>query len=627
MKSAFDRLCAHAGIIWRYKDGAGVARTAPSQTRRAMLAAMGFEAGNKALAEAQLRELREIGSKRVLPPWHVADSAKPLRLGIRDCCEWQLVLESGEARRGTAIDAIDLGVLPAGYHSLSVGEEQTLLLCAPARLPLPPRGWGITAPLYGLKPGGIGDYGDLAEAARVIGGHGAAFIGINPVHAGFPENPEAFSPYSPSSRRRFSTAHIAAGLPATADFGLIGYSKSLAEQKAALRRDFEADSNPALLDDFLRAEGAALHDFAVHQAISERYGAYWNTWPETFRNPRTPDVVRFANENPGEIRFHCWAQMTAERQLRQVADAARSAGMNLGLYLDLAVGTHPYGAETWADRALFAEGISLGAPPDAFSSSGQVWGLAPIIPQRLAERGFAPLAETLRKQLAFAGLLRIDHILGFDRAYWAPDGLPGAYVKMPRQAMLAVARIEASRAGAVIIGEDLGNVPRGLRTSLARSGILGCRVSMFERNWRGDRSFIAPQDYEPRTIASFNTHDLPTWVGWRKGTDICWNRKLNRMSEADASAALAERRKDAAEFEHGAGGGSFEDLCRFLGRAGSRLVALQIEDILGLEDQPNLPGTVAEHPNWRRRLPVKVADLADEPHLVAAAGLMSNANR
>ena len=627
MKSALDRLCSEAGIIWRYKDGAGIARTSPMQTRRTILAAMGLDADSEAVAAAQLEELQELRSRRALPPWLVLDAGKPMRLDVTGCREWHLTLESGDVREGPAVGGINMDQLPVGYHSLIVDGDSTTILCAPERLPLPPRCWGITVPLYGLKPGGIGDYDNLAEAARAFGKHGAGFVGINPVHAGFPESPEAFSPYSPSSRRRFNTAHIATGQPTPPDFGLIEYPNALASHVAALQKRYEADQDTHSLERFIETEGATLGDFAAHQAISGQFGAFWNTWPNAFQNPRSQEVADFAREHSDAIRFHCWAQMMAERQLRHSADCAGEAGMAFGLYLDLAVGTHPYGAETWADRDLFAGGISLGAPPDAFSPAGQVWGLAPIVPQQLERRGFAPLAETLRKQLAFAGLLRIDHILGFDRAYWVPDGLPGAYVEMPRKAMLAVTRIEAHRAGATVIGEDLGNVPRGLRAELARSGILGCRVAMFERHWKGDRSFRDPEDYEPRSIASFDTHDLPTWVGWRKGIDIDWNRKLGRMNDSETQHAHAERRADVAAFENLTGGGDFDDLARFLGRTGSRLVALQIEDILGLEHQPNLPGTITEHPNWRRRLPVTAIDLAENEHLAEAASLMAEARR
>ncbi len=627
MTSAFDRLCSQAGIIWRYKDGAGMNRTAPKQTRQAILAAMGMGADSEDDARARLNDLQDEQSRLAVPWWLVVDAGKPVHVDIAHGCEWRLTLESGETRDGVSTGAIVMGGLPVGYHSLTVDGMPTTILCAPDKLPPPPRCWGITLPLYGLKPGGVGDYSDLAEAADVLGKHGAAFAGINPVHAGFPEDPAAISPYSPSSRRRFNTAHITTGEPSPSDFGLIDYPTALRAHKASLRRLFEADNNSASLDKFIAKEGSALRNFAIHQAISEQYGAYWKDWPAKLRNADSADVEQFAKANSQAVRFHSWAQMMAESQLRFAAESASKAKMSLGLYLDLAVGTHPYGAETWTDRELFASNISLGAPPDPFSSSGQVWGLAPIIPQQLEKSAFTPFAETLRKQLVYAGLLRIDHILGFDRAYWVPDGMPGAYVRMPRKAMLAVTRIEAHRASAMVIGEDLGNVPKGLRADLARSGVLGCRVAMFERHWNTDRSFLEPEQYKPPSIASFSTHDLPTWAGWRKGTDIDWNGKLGRMTAVETQQAQTGRRADVKAFDRLTSGADFSHLCRFLGCTGSRLVALQIEDILGLEHQPNLPGTIDEYPNWRRRLPVRIADLAEDPRLSSAAKLMAEAGR
>ena len=308
------------------------------------------------------------------------------------------------------------------------------------------------------------------------------------------------------------------------------------------------------------------------------------------------------------------------------AARARGAGMGLGLYLDLAVGTHPAGAETWEDRASFARGVSLGAPPDAFSPEGQTWGVAPFSPPALADTGFAALAETLAAQLRFAGMLRIDHILGFDRAFWVPEGMPGLYLAMPREALLAVARIEAARAGAVIVGEDLGNVPEGLAAALDQSGILGCRVAMFERNWETG-AFRDAAEWDAEVLAAFSTHDLPTWKGWRAGRDIDWRARLGRS--ADPAGERRARGQEVAALDAVIGGaaGEVEALHAFLGRSPCRLAALQAEDILGLEEQANLPGTIHEHPNWRRRLPVDAGAFAADPRLAAAAAIMKTCGR
>lgn len=625
MSIALNALCKAAGVIWRYQDGAGTRRTAPTASRRAILKAMGLEAETEAHATEQLEELLSAVASRDLPPWVVVEAHCRLELPVRTACEWRLTLEDGAMIEGRGTNSINLEALPVGVHRLKTPNSVTTLLSAPATLPLPPRTWGVMLPLYGLKPGGLGDYADLAVAAGALAAQGAGFLGINPVHAGFPEDPVAYSPYSPSHRRRLNIAHIPTSGTDPAPNCLVDYPAEILAKKAALKRAFESATSDPASDRFFEQEGEALHCFAIHQALSESFGPYWNKWPKPYHNPSSAEVNRFAAQNADAVRFHAWLQFTAERHMGEAAQAA--SGMALGLYLDLAVGTHPEGAETWAEPASFAKGISLGAPPDAFSPSGQSWGLAPILPRRLAAQAFRPLSETLAKQLAFAGLLRIDHALGFDRAFWVPDGLPGAYVKMPRDAMLAVARIEARRAGTTIIGEDLGNVPRGLRAAMARSGLLGSRVAMFERDWKGDRSFTTAENYPTRAIASFNTHDLPTWSGWRSGRDIAWREKLGETDPEEAPQMRAERRDDVGAFDDLTGGNTADDLFQFLGRTKSRLVALQIEDILGLEEQPNLPGTIAEHPNWRRRLPIGAAELAGEKCIARIAETMSKHGR
>lgn len=627
MSDAFDALCAEAGIAWRYKDGSGIERSAPIESSHAILNAMGIKASGDREAAEQLQRLTEYKASRILPHWIVTQTSRPVSIQIKKELEWRLQLETGEIREGKARNSIELEPLPAGYHAIWINGQKTDLLGAPARLPLPGRCWGIMMPLYGLKPDGFGDYGDLTKAIKALAASGSSFIGINPVHAGFPKDPGACSPYSPSSRRRLNISHIASGSVPVFEGELIDYHNQITSKLSALRKEYSAYTGSSEFERYLEKEGPELRQFAVHQVLSNQFGPYWTDWPVEYQNPGSDYVCKLIEKSHAEIRFHSWLQFIAEKQLAEASKAAANSGMKHGLYLDLAVGTHPSGAETWIDRKLFAQGVSLGAPPDSFSPTGQTWGLAPMIPQALEQRGFEPLAETLRRQLAFAGILRIDHILGFERAYWVPDGLPGAYVAMPKQAMLAVVRIEAERAGAAIVGEDLGNVPDGLRTDLKKSGILGCKVAMFERQWDTDRSFIQSNRYPPASIASFNTHDLPTWIGWRKGNDIKWRAGAGQIDEAKARIELEERHNETSAFDEISGGSDFVALCRFLAESGSRLVGLQIEDILGLEEQANLPGTITEHPNWRRRLPLSVAEIAKDGRLKKTAAIMTEAKR
>lgn len=629
---AFDRLCQRMGLIWRYTDGAGKPQVAPKASRIAVLAAMGVDARTDAQAAQALAALPPV------PAMYIAVPDTPGTL--TPDADWHLTLEDSDQIRGAAGQA--LPPLPLGIHRLQLGGADACVLAAPPQLPLPAPRWGVTAPLYGLWEGaqtGPGTYAQLGALAEGLGRKGASFIGINPIHAGFPTDPRAFSPYAPSHRRRWSVAHIDvpggdAGADAPEDApGLIDYDHATPAQMRALRTAFAAFAGDPQFDAWRAEQGAALHDFATHQALSDTYGPYWTDWPADLQHPDSHATRAFAAAHADAVRFHAWAQWMAEGQLHVAQGRARAAGMGFGLYLDLAVGTHPAGAETWADPSLFARGVSIGAPPDLLGPSGQRWNLAPMLPDALRATGFAAVAETLRQQLRFAGLLRIDHILGFERAFWLPDDLPGLYVAMPRDALLAVARIEAARAGATIIGEDLGTIPDGLRAALQDAGILGCRVAMFERDWQGDRSFLPARAYPHACLTSFATHDLPTWAGWRQGRDIDWRRDLGEMTAADATAAHRARRAEVAAFSAliapDAGRDTTEPTAMhgFLAQTPAALVALLAEDICGQIEQPNLPGTVYDHPNWRRRLPCAATALPDHPGLATALPLMANAHR
>ncbi|MHC0054495.1 4-alpha-glucanotransferase [Actibacterium sp. D379-3] len=638
MSAALEALAEALGVVWRYWDGAGRYTEAPAETLRAVIGALGVSAADDGQVDASLAALWAGRAANPMPRWAVVTAGEAVHIPMPgDAAGWELHLEEGTVLRGVPEGGQAVtGPLPVGYHELRVGAHRVALLSAPRQIDEAPRGWGVMAPLYGLRPvgcGGIGDYADLAATARALALHGGGFVGINPVHAGFAQDRGAFSPYSPSSRNRFATLHIATpGDAPPADGDLIDYETATAAKLAELDRAFlafEAAGGDPAFDLWRAAEGGGLQDFATHQALSEVHGAYWYDWPEAFKAPDTEAVRAFAAANGCRIRAHAWRQWMAETQLAAAQGAARAAGMAHGLYLDLAVGTHPGGAETWADPVLFARGVSLGAPPDSFAPDAQVWGLAPMLPQVLAARGFAPLALTLRRQLRFCGILRIDHILGFERTFWVPDGLPGAYVTMPKAALLAVARIEAARAGAVIVGEDLGVVPDGLRADLAQANILGCRVAMFERDWNGDGHFIAPEHYPEQVMASFGSHDTPLWRGWRSGRDIDWRERLGDLGADEAAQARQGRVQDVAAFDRltGGQGGDVIAMFAFIAATRARLAAVQLEDILGAEEQPNLPGTIHDHPNWRRRLSRGADVLKDDKILKQTGAIMARHGR
>ncbi len=623
MADALAELAQRCGIVASYTDQTGRRRRTGRATIRALLAAMGLPCQTDAEAVAHLEHLRQ-GPDQA--DWQVVEAGRsPAWVPEGD---WRLVQEDGREVEGRGA----LPTLPLGLHRLQVAGAWTTLIAAPKRLPLPARGWGVMVPLHALLAragGGIGTYDDLAEAGVAFAQHGAGFLGLNPVHAGFWDASVGFSPYTPSHRRRLSALYLSGGESCVSG-PLIDYPAEIPERRRALEAAFKAwlaRPDPGF-ETWRAAEGQALERFALHQALSDRHGPYWTDWPATFRDPDSAACQAAQVALQDRVIFHAWLQWRAERALHRANARMRQGGMGLGLYLDLAVGTHPAGAETWEDRESFARGASLGAPPDAFAPEGQAWGLAPFNPTALAAQGFRPLAETLRRQLSLSGALRVDHILGFERAFWVPEnGAPGAYIRMPRAAMLAVLRMEAARAGAVVVGEDLGNVPRGLRGALHASGILGCKVQMFERDKRG---FRAPKSYPAASIASFSTHDLPTWRGWRAGQDIKTHQRLGHIPAPAADQARAERQADVAAFDamtarsapEGGDPAASDAMHHALAASGSALALVQIENTCEIEAQPNLPGTIDSYPNWRQRLPVAAADLAGDPGLARAGRIM-----
>jgi len=638
MADALAALARAAGIVPSYTDQTGRRRRTGRATMRALLRGLGLPADTEAEVAEALAELRAEAAARTLPQWSVVEAGMPPEGLLDEGRDWELRLEDG-----TLIDGAgdSLPPLPPGLHALSVGAARCTLISAPARLPLPPRSWGVMLPLHALRPtetGGLADYADLAGVSEGLAGLGVDFVGLNPIHAGFWGDPGGFSPYTPSHRRRLSAFHIADMAAPAPDGPLIDYAKEIPRRRAVLERafvEFETSGGDPDFQTFLRAEGDALDVFTLHQALSDRLGPYWRDWPQEMRDPASAAVAAARAELQGSMRFHAWCQWRAREGLLQANGRAREAGISLGLYLDLAVGTHPHGAETWEDRESFAYGASLGAPPDAFSADGQSWGLAPFNPRALVAQGFRPLAETLRCQMALSGAVRIDHILGFDRAFWVPEGgAPGAYVQMPRAAMLAVLRMEAARAGAVVVGEDLGNVPRGLRGALEASGILGCRVMLFERGRGRAPVFRDPARYPPWSIASFSTHDLPTWRGWRAGHEIDARLAIGDIGEAFAKDEHARRHTEVAAFDAmtarvGASGmdpASADAMHVALGASTSAMAMVQVENVLDIVAQPNLPGTVGEYPNWRQRLPVGPTALAEDHRMVRTARIM-NATR
>jgi len=516
------------------------------------------------------------------------------------------------------------------------------------------RGWGITCQLYGLRSArnwGIGDFEDLARLGEMAGRMGADFLGVNPLHALFLAEPQRASPFSPSERNFLNPLYIAIdqveGFDATSDLDesalaplrggdLVDY-KVVAEHKlSVLRRIHQRvrGSDREMLDRFREAGGEPLRRYALFEAISLEMmrrgaGAGWHAWPEEYQDPDSDAVAQFAREHEEELHFQIWLQWTADRQLGGAAKRLRDAGMRIGLYLDLAVGTAPDGAATWSDRTLTVIGVEIGAPPDMFNPDGQCWGLAPLSPSEITEREFRPVRRSYETILRYAGALRIDHAMSLYRLFWIPTGFPageGASVLYPMPEILR-RLAEASQASrALIIGEDLGVVPEGFRDEMDRANLLGYRIFYFERN---DHGFISPEHWPRSALACIGSHDTNTLAGWWTSSDIDLREKIG-LFDAEVARKERERRywekSQAIEMLRSRGqhdvGEEFSEAAaagihRLVASAPSRLFAAQMEDLLGLTDQPNIPGTVEEHPNWRRKLPVPIEELESSPILRA----------
>ncbi|TMH36218.1 MAG: malto-oligosyltrehalose synthase [Betaproteobacteria bacterium] len=531
------------------------------------------------------------------------------------------------------------------------------------------RVWGPAVQLYGLRSErnwGIGDFTDLATLAEQWVSRGAALIAVNPLHALFAHRPAHASPYSPSSRLFFNTLYLdieqiddfrespeAGSLLASQEFQaalakaraveLVDYP-AVAELKsralALAYRQFRhahlavSDKRAAQFHAFCAARGNALERYALFEALQEHFYRDhpsihgWQLWPEPFRDPGSAAVERFGADHRERVEYYQYLQWQAALQLDTVAQRIRDAGAAIGLYADLAVSIDRAGAEAWANQQSYAMSANVGAPPDEFNLRGQDWGLPPLIPERLRETGYAPFIAMLRANMRNAAALRIDHVMGLLRLFWIPAGadpVHGAYVGYPFADLLAILALESQRHRCLIIGEDLGTVPDELRETLARAGISSTRLFLFERQASGE--FKRPAGYLQQAIVCASTHDLPTLAGWWEGRDLALRAELSLFpDEATLERHVAARAEDRARVLRaldsegllppgvGLDPAALRVMTReialalhsFLARTPSEVMLVQLEDVIGVREQANLPATVDEHPNWRRKLPLEL---------------------
>jgi 4-alpha-glucanotransferase len=532
--------------------------------------------------------------------------------------------------------------LSAGTYRLHLTDaaqlsEQVPFLVAPARAFRGDfdRSWILAVQLYSVRSArnwGMGDFTDLERLIELAAGLGAGGIGLNPLHVLFDDRPSDCSPYSPNSRLFLNALYIdVERLPEFSADSLAGDDDSLSRLRRsdvvdyaavaklkwrALRAAFEtfkAKGRPERVAAFakFRAErGTMLSHFACFEVLRHRFRQPWWEWPAEWQQP---DNARSAELHAGpdaaEIEFVKFVQWCADQQLQSCRDVAARLGMKVGLYLDVAVGVQSDGFDAWKEQVAISRHLAVGAPPDALNTAGQNWGLAGFNAAGLEVKSFEPFRDMVKASMRHAGAIRLDHVLGLKRLYLVPHGFAadnGAYVQMPFEALLAVTAQESVAHRCVVIGEDLGTVPEGFRETLAGWGIWSYLVMMFERDYHVG-SFHGIDHYSSDALVTFNTHDLPTFAGWRTCSDLEVKRSLGiDPGETDDSRRHAIAMLGEALRRHDIDSDNLYSVANFLARTRSRLLALSLEDLLKVADQPNIPGTVDEHPNWRRRLPVAI---------------------
>ncbi|MGW6213311.1 4-alpha-glucanotransferase [Streptomyces sp. NPDC055109] len=674
-RTPLSRLAELHGVAPAYNPSPDRTVAAPDAALVAILAALGVDASTPDAVTASLARHEAEAARRLLPPTVVCwGGLAPAGLdALPDGTRLRVTTEQGEARASAE-------GLPPGVHTLhaTAPDGRTAdahLVVAPTRLPAPPgRTYGLLVQLYSLlsrRSWGMGDLGDLAELTAWAGrALGAGFVQVNPLHAAVPGHPTDPSPYRPSSRRFPDPVHLRVedvpeypyveeperlrtvlkraeqlresvlGQGALIDRDAVWELKR--EALEAVRAVPLGPGRRAAYADFLAEEGQALEDHATWYALAEVHGSDWRSWPEGLRDPRSPETARARGELMDRVDFHSRLAWLTDAQLGAAQRSATDAGMAVGLVHDLAVGVHPDGADAWAQQEHFAAGMSVGAPPDAFNARGQDWGLPPWRPDRLAASGYAPYRRLLRALLRHAGALRIDHVMGLFRLWWVPQGQPpteGSYVRYDAEAMLAILVLEASRAGTLVIGEDLGTVEPGVRETLQERGVLGTSVLWFERDWEGDGHPLPPESWRADCLATVTTHDLPSTAARLTGEHVELRAGLGLLLgslDEERAAAAADTREWLALLSrlgllHGPAGGSpasaeeaeIQAVHRFLLRTPAHMIGVWLPDTVGDRRPQNLPGTWDQYPNWRLPVadaegrPVTLEDLAASPRLHA----------
>lgn len=642
-------LAMQAGLEVQWTDAKGERRCVGLDTLKAVLKALDLPAGNfPEISESRARLRRDSLS---IPPLQVVKPGGRVRIAAgrhaelvsADGARAALRIHPAE-ENGTAFHAPH----EAGYYQVECSEGVFGLAVVPGHA-LRPRDLaesgklaGIAVQIYSLPGGTGGSFGDfaaLASFAAEAGRAGVDAIMASPTHALFGADPGRFSPYSPSTRLFLNPLFADVTLEGLAaeegadggeliDWQCAGPAK-YQQLRAAFAR-FRKRADHADFARFCREGGERLRAHAQFEALDAKFRRTgivgFQNWPADYRNPQAAGAHAYVRDAPEELEFQLYLQWLTARSAAAAQKAARGS-MAVGVITDIAVGVDPSGSHAWSAPDELLRGVHVGAPPDIFNTRGQDWGLTNFSPRALQTSGFDSFLATLRSNMAHAGGVRIDHALGLQRLWVIPSGASpadGVYLHYPQRELLGLTALESQRNRSLVIGEDLGTVPEGFRDELAHKGILGMQVLWFERDHAG--GFISPGRWRGDAAAMTTTHDLPTVAGWWSGHDIDWQVRLGRLrapEDQERNERAADRERLWSALRHaGCVSGSAPppdepDLIisaslQFIGKSPASVAIAAMEDIVGERDQPNFPGTLAEHPNWRRR--VGPQELLQEVH-------------
>ncbi|PIE43511.1 MAG: 4-alpha-glucanotransferase [Gammaproteobacteria bacterium] len=729
-----DSLARSRGIVTEYVDTWGKDTLVHPDSEKNVLVAMGYPVDDEEKLDVILQKEQNRHWRSPLNPVYVFRAGEPVIISVRlpvskqkSRMVWKIIFEGQSAAEiSQAYDAksgklqnthsirtriyqeclhtLDVPDAPLGYHKIQLcgGRGKVLaeakLVIAPESCYIPDsmvngdKLWGFSVQLYCLRSQvnwGIGDFSDLVKLIERSAKLGASFIGLNPLHALYPANPEQCSPYSPSSRRWLNTLYIDVtavdgydSLPevqeyvSSAEFQMklsevraveyIDYTRVAQLKLPVLKRLYshfvsqhiqKKTKTAKSFDKFVRDGAESLQQLATYDALQSQFkskskgktGWGWPVWPARFKHYHKADIIEFRKQNEQEIEFYCYLQWIAQDQLETANRAAQTSGMQIGLYRDLAVGVNLGSADVWADQDLYCTDASIGAPPDVFSPLGQNWGLPPMDPNILRQRAYQPVIDLFRSNMQSCGALRIDHVMALMRLWWTENNGgaadKGAYVDYPLDDLLSVLALESHRNQCLVIGEDLGTVPDSFRSKLRANGIHTYRVFFFEQ--APDGGFYSPDHYPVQSLSTLTTHDMPTLNGYWHCKDLELGKSLGLYPDEQLLRRLYDERLVAKQQMLNSLHGHFsipsgigrdamtQPMSRELNfgmqvhmaKGVSSLLSLQLEDWLEMQNPVNVPGTYKEYPNWRRKLSANLEDIFANPDLVSLAGQLTKARQ